>query len=184
MAERKWVEEMDDIIERHTNVPTYQTRIVAQDIVSYLLANDPDLLHGWLRIRAADLLHEVINRRDRSRRARGAIQRKLKNFNDTLEEFVAGNEQPVRSFLSAPYVINQENDRKYLRDMNREDLVYVADEYSNRAAANTALAALHYAMAKRVGEKTVGEVFTDQQIIELREAMLGPDTPDPSAYTD
>lgn len=173
MGERNWVQEMDQIIERHTNVPTYQTRIVAQDIVTELLAEDPDLLNGWLQIRAADLIHETINHRDRSNRARGVIVRKQETFKDALDKFTSGDREPIHSFLATRWVVNANNDRKRLRDMNKEDLNFVAAGYEDRARQNISYAQFHWALARRVGDRTVGEVFTDEQLIHMKEQLLG-----------
>lgn len=175
MGERDWTGEMDLIIDRHTQVDTYQTRIVAQDIVAELLADDPDLLNGWLQIKAADLLHEVINHRDRSRRARGVIERKQQDFNDVLDDFVAGNTEPLRSYLGTMHAVDRENNRKKLRNMTKGDLVFVADRYQDRARENGFLAAFYRELSRRVGKQTVGDVFSEAQLQAMRANFIGSD---------
>jgi hypothetical protein len=175
MGERDFTREMDLVIERHTGVDTYQSRIVAQDIVSELLAQDPDLLNGWLQVRAADLLHDAINYRDRSRRARGVIEEKKQDFNDVLDDFVAGKTEPLRSFLGTMHAVDRENNRKKLRNMNRTDLGFLADRYQDRARENGFLAAFYRELSRRVGDRTVGDVFSEAQIQAMRAQFTGTD---------
>jgi len=175
MGIRDWVREMDQLIERKTQETPYQSRVVAQDIVAELLVEDPDLLHGWLEIRAADLIHDAINYRDRSRRATGVIERKQQDFKQVLDEFVAGRTEPVRSFLATMYAVDEQNNRKQLRDMDKGDLNYVADRYADRAKQNGFLAAYHRELARRVGTRTVGDVFTEEQLRAMREQFTGSD---------
>lgn len=176
MGLRRWTEEMDAVIARRTAVDTYQSRIVAQDIVTELEADDPELLYEWLKIRAADLIREVINHRDRSRRASGIIEQKKQDFKDAMDEFVTGrSEAPIRTYLGTMYAVNWDNDRKQLRNMTKRDLEFVADRYQDRAEANGLLSAYHRTLARKVGDRTVGEVFTEAQLAAMRATITGSD---------
>jgi hypothetical protein len=140
---------------------------VAERIVDKLRATDPTLLAGWLDFQAVQLLREAIGSIDRSTRSHARAQAARGAFGAAAD---AGD---VRPFLSVKYVVDDADTRMPLGEMRREHLVFVAVGYE--ATAHSALfeAAFFRAVAKKVGSRSVGEVFTSEQIERFRSSLTG-----------
>src|SRR5881397_2549486 len=121
-------------IETPRDMP-YISSDVATHIVTKLKANDPELLDGFLKGRAEYVIHQIINRRDGSTRSHARQMAKRNKFTDAVKEFEKGNRVPLTDFLSIVHVV-QNGARKNIGKMNREELVFVAEDYFTRAEYN------------------------------------------------
>ena len=172
MSERDYAADMREIIDQYRNKPTYNAAFVAEEIVERLLAGDRELLYGWLQAHAATTISTAIRAIDAASRSQARQNAKASLFAAAAAEAERGNDQPLRhGFLQATYVINGNNERKRLRDMTAEDVRFVATGYEDRANSALMEAAFFRAVAKKIGNRTVGEVFTNAQLTELRGSL-------------
>jgi hypothetical protein len=168
-AGRDYVVEMRALIEQEAQ-GEYWSNQVAEHIVEKLRVNDPELLTGWLEAQAITLLTQTINSRDRSLRAVARVNKSRSVFAVDASSAEKGQKEHLVSWLTVPYAL-EDNARKPLALLTASDLRYVADRYQERAKHNKFEAIFFEMLAKKVGSKTVGEVFSDEQIVRLREQI-------------
>lgn len=172
---RNYAAEIRELIDKHTADGPYQPVAVAQAIVDELLATDPDLLIGYLQAQAVSILREAINSRDQSRRmvARaGTASARMRKILDAIDTGETTNIQDVRQrWLSTSFTLD-DGMRHELRTMKRADLLYVAEDYSRRAAENKMEEAFFRALAKKTqAGKTVEDVLTEEEIVRIRTGL-------------
>jgi hypothetical protein len=170
--ERDYVQEMRAMIDQEA-CGEYVSGIVAAQIVEKLRVNDPDLLIGWLGAQAVALVHQAINERDRSRRTHARTAGPRSVFAQAAEKHERGEVAPLYRLLDTHYSVNSENLRKPLASMNGGDLEYVSGSYQARASDAAMEAAFFAALARKVGDDTVAEHFTEDQIREMRASLRG-----------
>lgn len=141
--------------------------IVSGQMFTWLMANDPDLFHGWCEAQGITILAQRITARSRSQRMSAFHQRGPRAFAKASRAFDAGDVNALDPF-KAHYVVDQANTRRSLGDMNKENLHFAASTYENRGNSALFEAAFLTALAKKVGNRTVGEVYTREQIIAMR----------------
>jgi len=164
MAERDHELEMRELILARTASGTWTSRGVARDVVEQLRSTDPEFLHEWLDRRAENCVWQTVNDITRSQRAHARQTRGRREIADAIAAHEAGDGQAMRSWLDTAYVVNPQRERKNLGDMRRPDLLYVASGYRQTARRAQMHAAFFEALANKVGDKTVREVYDDQQI--------------------
>ena len=157
-------------IDQHTGDGPYVPRIAATEIVAKLRKNDPELLAGWLDEQAEHFVWQAINDRDRSRRSRAVHTGRSSVFREAATAAETGNVAPLRAFLDAPYTV-ADGSRRRLGELRREDLLFVAGEYTRTAHENGMKAAFHNALAKKVGDGTVAEHFTEPQLAAMWDSI-------------
>lgn len=169
MNERDFAAEMRSIVDAETAHGAYVSRAAARDVVEKLSINDPELLDGWLHSQAERLIWQMINDRDRSMRGAARTQGRSV-FAEMIEASKDGDTSGIGRYMQAPYVI-ADGSRKPLAELMKNDLIFVADQYDMRAKSNAFEAAFIRALAKKVGARSVGDVFTEAKIAELRESL-------------
>jgi hypothetical protein len=168
-VERDFLAEMRRIIDEMA-VGSYSAPQLAQSIIGKLDVNDPELLNGWLDANAVALLTQIINARDRSQRTRARLQHKASVFGDDAKAFEAGDTKRIIPWLTVHYAL-KDNIRKPLAELTADDLRFVAKRYDDSAKISRFEAIFFEKMAERVGNKTVAEVYSDQEIINLRKLL-------------
>lgn len=143
----------------------------AREVAEKLIGEAPELVNEWVSRHLAALLTEFVGRRWRARNARQGFQAKAGAFADAVEEFMAGNDEQISVFLT-PMPVNDDGRRVLLGDMTAADHRYVAGRHRTLAMANKMQAAFHEAIAKRVGNRTTSEVFTEEEYLNLRKQHL------------
>lgn len=171
-VERDYRTEMRAVIDAETATGNYVSGLVAEQIVAKLRATDPDLLDGWLRANAAFLVRHFINLRDCSTRTRARTQARRAEFASAAGQFEAGDDTAMTSFLDVVHVV-EDGTRKRLADLTSADLAHVATDYEARAAENAMHATFLRALAKKVGKRTVGQVFDENKLTELWLSLSG-----------
>lgn len=172
MSDRDFAVEMRAIIDAETSASGYMSRLVANDIVAKLEANDPELLDGWLRAHAETLIWAAINTRDRSLRTHARQTANAGRFAAAAEAAEDGDMEPLQGFLSVPYVV-QDGSRKRLADLTKDDLLFVAARYDVRAKENALNAAFARALAKKVGKGVVSDHFDDNTLATMWTSLGG-----------
>lgn len=171
-TDRDYCGDMRKVIDEATAEGPYSPPIVAGEIVEKLRANDPELLMGWLDEQADHFVWQAINDRDRSRRAVTVHRAKGKAFGAAAEAHKAGDSTTLRRFLDAPYTV-EDGTRRPLADLNRDDLLFVANGYQARANENALKASFMTALAKKVGKGVVADHFTEDQLSSMFESLGG-----------
>lgn len=151
----------------------YTAPLVAADLVEKLRATDPDLLIGWLELKAAVFLADAVARRSNSRRsaARSAAPRKA--FAEAARSFADSGDVAVLSPFAAEYVVDEENTRRTVARMTAEDCRFVAGRYDETARQAKLEASFHRAVAKKLGLRVVGDVFTEEQYLTMYRSVTG-----------
>ncbi len=164
---RDYIAEMRAVIDAETAGGPYVSAVVAEHIADKLRATDPDLLDGWLHQNAVFLIRHTINLRDCSTRSRARVVAKRNVFGTAAKEFeTTGNVTALAGWLGVVHVI-EDGSRKHLSEMSAADLTFVAADYEERARDNAMHAAFLRAIAKKVGRRTVADVFTEQKLNDM-----------------
>lgn len=155
---RAWL----DAIEGDIVVPVEAAKLVAAAREQF-----PNELAEWLDEHAETFVADRMARLSVSERATAQRRQASRAFGDAA----ASEDEAVTAFLDVRYVVDDENTRRRLREMTRDDLEFAAADYDERAKANAFESAFLRAVAKRVTRgRVVGDVFTDDQLRALRKA--------------
>ena len=167
------VERMREIVDEALEEagPSWTSALVAQGVVTRLREMDPELLNKWLDLQAEQVVRTMINDILRQRRSQARVeseQRKATSvFNDATRRFEAGDKTALGAWLNSVYVVDTDNTRKRLGEMEREELLFVASYYTERARFSAMQAAFLKAIAEKVGAGTVSDRFTDEDLSRL-----------------
>jgi hypothetical protein len=179
---RDYLSDMNDAVE--AAIPDgadYVAPLVAADLIERLRSEDPDLLHGWLNLKAAVFLADVIARRSNSKRqtARAAAPRRA--FAEATRTFETTHDPAVLSPFAFEYVIDAANTRRTVARMTAADCRFVAERYEDTARSARMQASFHRAVAKKVGTRTVGDVFSEDQYLLMYRSLTGGRAPEAAA---
>lgn len=169
---RDYVAEMRAVIDAETAGGNYASPVVAEHIVRKLSATDPDLLDGWLHAQAVQFVRHAINLRDCSTRSHVRTASRRSAFGEAAKLHEAGEQDAMTDWLNVPQVL-EDGTRKPLAELTAAELAFVADDYQRRADENGMHAAFLRALAKKVGKRTVGAVFTEQKLTALWQSIAG-----------
>ncbi|MGW5636693.1 hypothetical protein [Streptomyces sp. NPDC003832] len=166
VTDRDFIAEMAQAVEAAIPAGDYVASVVAADLVERLRSEDPELLAGWLDLKAAVILADVVARRSNSRRQATRIGAPRKAFAEAARSFGDGDITALRPF-AAEYVVDEGNTRRSVANMTADDCRFVASKYEDAARISKLEAAFHRAVAKKIGGQLVGEVFTEGQYLEM-----------------
>jgi hypothetical protein len=148
--------------------------VEAWNLVTKLAETDPELLSGWLHLHAKAFVSERIRYHLKSGRSRARVQASASAFAIAARRFEqSGDVVDLGGWMNVRYVVDERSTQRRLSDMNREDLLYVASRYDRTARTALLEEAFHRALAARVGSRTVGEVFTEDQISAMYRDLRG-----------
>ena len=133
-----------------------------------------------LRLFALELVHRHVytvirNAMDSAaaqarREARDAPKRA---FAEALQAAESGDHEPMRGLLGQSYCVDENRTRMMLADMRAPQLRFAADASDTLAAASARRAAFLRALEKKVGRKTVGEVFSEDRVRSIWSQLVG-----------
>lgn len=146
---------------------TYVAGLIAQKVVNRLRQDDPELLTKFLDQQAVTIITRMIGDISRSLKTHARANSGREAFRKALERQEAGEPRALASWLDTVYVVTTDEQRKRLRDMDRQDLEYAIGDYTARSRANALQAAFLRALAKKVGARTVGEVYSDEELSRM-----------------
>jgi hypothetical protein len=129
----------------------------AQRIVDKMKRQHPDELDEWLHEHAVSFLTRQISHLIASVRTQAMHQTQRRAFNDAV---AAGDV----SLLDTKWRIDDDNTRAALRDMTGVECRFAADYHAGQAAANAMREAFLRAVAKKVGNKKVGDVLGEEEL--------------------
>ena len=173
---RDYAAAMREFIDQYrTSSKGYNAGLIAGQIFERLLEEDRELLYGWLEAHAVNTIRTAITQVDAATRAHARANGPASVFADAAKEAEKGNLNPLKQgFLQAVYVINVDNDRKALKDMSADDVLFVAASYDDRARSAKFEAAFFREVAKKIGSgRRVADSFNNVQLAELRNRITG-----------
>ena len=173
MNERDYLADMNAAIEQAVPDGDYTAPVVAAELAAHLRETDPDLLAGWLNLRAEVFLADVIARRSNSKRQAARFLASRRAFAEAARSFESSGEAVVLKPFAFEYVVDAANTRRAVGQMTAADCLFVADRYEDTARAARMEAAFQRAVAKKVGAKTVGDVFTEEQYLTMYQSITG-----------
>lgn len=137
---------------------------VAQKIVNRLRAEDPELLAKFLDQHAIAIITRMVGDISRAQKTHARAHSGGKQYAKALERHAAGEPAALAAWLDTLYVVTTDQQRKQLRDMDKQDLEFAINDYVQRARINSLQATFLRALAQKVGARTVGEVYTDEEL--------------------
>lgn len=146
---------------------TYIAGQIAQTVVNRLRVSDPELLTKFLDQHAVTIITQIVGNISRALKTYARANSGRVQYAKALERQEAGEPRALGAWLDTVYVVTTDEQRKRLRDMDRNDLEYAIKDYTERARVNALQAAFLRALAKKVGARTVGEVYTDEELTEM-----------------
>lgn len=178
LHKRDYATDMRKIIDKlRTGSGNYNAGILAHEVAQRLLSEDRELLYGFLEAHAVNTIRTMIIASDAATRSYARHNGPASVFADAVKSAEEGDYKPLKvGFLQAVYVINPDNDRKALKDMTAQDVLFVASSYDNRAKSALLEAAFFRAVAKKVGKGRVADSFNNVQLAELRARFTGKDS--------
>jgi hypothetical protein len=169
--DRDYAADFAAYLDKHQPTGDFVIGPVATELVWGLRESDPDLLQGWLQEHAVAIVADCIRARQRAARSRAASQAKAVAFGDAADRFSAGDSAALSPF-TAHLVVNEKNLRRPVKDMTKEDHLFVAGAHEARSNAALLLAAFHKAIAKRIPPgKTTSDVFSEEEYLALRNSI-------------
>jgi hypothetical protein len=160
------VKEMRAVIDKATATAQgggYFSRQVADEIVADLRAHRPALLSAWLNEQAAQFIWQMINNRDRSIRAAVRSTARATQFGTDV---ATGDPAKLLGWLDVPFVVS-DGSRKPLASLVADDLRFVAGTYETRSEENLMTAAFFRVLARKVGTRPVGDVYSSEKLDSL-----------------
>lgn len=146
--------------------------VEAQDLVDKLRRDDPEFLTLWLLDHASAILADQIRGVLRARRTSARHSARAGSFAVSARKFKAtGDVAALGRWMDVRYVIDDLNNQRRLGDMRSDDLMWVANRTESRANNELLEAAFHRALAAKLDNKKVSEVFTEDQIDRMYQSM-------------
>lgn len=178
LHKRDYANDMRKLIDKlRTGGGSYNAGILAHEVAQRLLSEDRELLYGFLEAHAVHTIRTMIIASDAATRSYARHNGPASVFADAVKAAEEGDYKPLRvGFLQAIYVINIDNDRKALKDMTAEDVLFVAKSYDHRAKSALLEAAFFRAVARKIGTGRVADSFNNVQLAELRVLLTGQDS--------
>ncbi|WP_043493792.1 hypothetical protein [Streptomyces viridosporus] len=167
VTDRDFIAEMQQAVEAAIPEGDYVASVVAADLVDRLRVEDPELLAGWLHLKAPVILADVVARRSNSKRQTARVGAPRRAFAEAARSFTTDGDVRVLSPFAAEYVVDEANTRRAVANMTADDCRFVAAKYEDAARISKLEAAFHRAVAKKIGGRVVGEVFTEEQYLEM-----------------
>lgn len=146
--------------------PSWVAGVIALQVVERLRVENPALLAKWLDLNAVEAVRTMVSAVDRMMR-QDARARSDSVFKGAVVRHQGGDPQALAPWLETVYVVTTDYQRKKLMDMDSDDLKFAASAYTKRAKTNAVQAAFLRAVADRIGDMTVGQVFDDETLSRL-----------------
>lgn len=151
----------------------YYPPLVANRIINDLRTHDPELLDGWLYLQAEHILRQSINDRDQSRRSAARSRATRSVFAESVAAAErTGNTAVLQRWLNAPFSLST-GARMALRDMSRQHLLDAGRQYQTRAQTQGLMAGFLQALAVQVGDGTVADRYSEEQLTAMWESLEG-----------
>jgi len=173
MTTRDYLTDMNNAIEAAIPNGDYAAPIIAAELVDHLRTDDPDLLEGWLNLRASVFLADAIARRSNSKRQTARTMAPRRSFAEAARSFTEKTDTAELRPFAFEYVVDEANTRRAVARMTAADCRFVAAQYEQTARTAQMEAAFHRAVAAKVGVGVVRDVFTESQYLAMYRSLTG-----------
>lgn len=170
---RDYLADMNEAIENAIPDGDYTAPLVAADLVDRLRVEDPDLLTGWLELKAAVFLADAVARKSNSKRQLARVGAPRRAFAEAAQSFADEGDATVLRPFAAEYVVDEKNTRRTVGQMTGADHLFVADRYEDTEKRAKLEKSFHRAMAKKVGNRLTTEVFSEEQYVAMYRSVTG-----------
>lgn len=174
MTGRDYLSEMSAAIAEIMGTGDVIAPLIAEKVHAHLLATDPDLLTGWLKVNALRFLTDTIGDQDRHERARMRASSKARAFATAAD---SGDVSTLSIFTTMRYVIDDQYTRRPVGMMTRTDHLFVAQNYRSEARTARLLASFHEAIASKIGDLTTAEALSEEEYLRLYRSIIRDDQP-------
>lgn len=170
-TERHYLEEMSKIIIDAVPDGDYTATAVASLIHERLMAEDEDLLTGWLRVQAVSIIAQAVGAR-RSHRLRQAVRQAPSAFQRAVTASQElGSSEPLSVFCQA-VAINADRTVRPIGKLTREDCQWVSEAANKRAQTAAFESSFYAALAKKIpAGKVLEDVMSEVEFLRLRESL-------------
>lgn len=174
MTDRNFFADMHELMSAEYEAAGGDRAIARDNIVKKVRATDQELWFGWLDWKGPALVREELKRFDT--KTRGETKREARDGRRTAYAHAAaeherGNPAPLRQFMDMPITIN--GGSKPLGSLYATDLLLAKAGYDKRAADNRMMGAFLNAVRKKIGERRVDEVWTEEQLKTMWLSIVG-----------
>jgi hypothetical protein len=156
-----------------SSIPTgsgWSPSVVAEQIVTELRADDPELLDLWLRDNAAKFIQSHLTRILSADRSKARTSLGARSFQAAAARFAAGDIDAL-SVYELSYAV-EDGTQKLVMDMIGRDHLYIAERFGMEAKPFAMLEAFHKAVAKKVGTRKTSEVFTQEKYEAMYKSIV------------
>lgn len=181
VPDRDYVADMAAAIESAIPEGDYVAPIVAAELVERLRVADPELLSGWLHLRASVFVADVIARRSNSKRSAARAMAPRRAFAEASKVFEGGADPLALEPFKTEYVVDGGNTRRRVADMTGEDHRFVAAGYADTKNTAALLEQFHLAVARKVGRRRTADVISEDQYLRMYRSAARQDPPMTSA---
>lgn len=153
---------------------TFATPVEASKFMDWMREHEPELLENWLDRHLLDLVKMAMERRLRGDRTRARVRSRARAFQraaGTLRD--TGDATPLGRFRRETFAVDSDHTRKVVARMTGADHLFVAENYGRSGRNLLMLQAFHRAVARRVGDLTTEEVFSEEEYDELYLRIVG-----------
>lgn len=151
---------------------SYVAGIVAEQVVTRLHMENPELLAKFLDQHAVAIVTTIVGQISRAQKSHARATAGRSAYRNALERYEKGDERALGAWLDTMYVVTVKDQRKRLGDMYKEDLDYAINDYTERSRSNALQAAFLRAVADAIGARKVSEVFTDEELARMWNSLL------------
>lgn len=143
--------------------------VEAQRLFDRLVAERPDDLAAMLHDYGPFLFAQIIRDRLRSVRAHRGMTAAAAEFEEAAAEFGAGaiTAGEFLGTFAIPHRVSPDGAVKRAGEMTGSDHLFVSERYGESAKTFKLRAAVHAAVAKRIGDRRTDEVYTEAEYAAL-----------------
>jgi hypothetical protein len=153
---------LDDAIPR-----SYVASVLASEFVREQRRTDPELFYRALDELAVYTIRALINDIDRVTRMRTLRTGRFEGFRAAADAHAAGDTGAMHRYLDERLTVDSAGTRKLLGDCRRDDLRFVTARSQSLVRTHQLRAALTEAIRREIGDGTVRERYTDEQLASL-----------------
>lgn len=165
------VDKIRAMIEDAIGTDPYIPAGLAHDLVVKLRRESPEVLAEWLDAHADQLMRETVLAVTHARKTRVARRANRSVFRTAVERAEAGEPELLEGWLSQRFIANSDRVQKRLNDMVKEEVEFACESHESLAKGNAMKAAFLREIARRIGAKTVGEVYDNDTLNALWRSM-------------
>lgn len=144
---------------------------LAHELVLKLRNENPQLLAEWLDLHADQLMRETVLQIAHTKKTRVVRRANRSVFRTAVERAEAGEPELLEGWLSQRFIANADRVQKRLKDMVKEEVEFACETHDSLARGNAMKAAFLRQIARKIGSKTVGEVYDNDTLNTLWRSM-------------